>query len=170
MDRAGNLHFLQLTDQEGVFVLEHKTWGDSGWTTHEDKEIYIQNRGVPVSISADISIEGNLHISILVDYPDLGDEVQSSLLRLEKSLELPTEIKAPQPSILPTAEPDEIVTEETELILPTPVSPTTSRRVLPVSLSRNITGFLLLGGLLVLISFFFIPIFRKRNISKKTSK
>jgi hypothetical protein len=166
MDRTGNLHFLQLTTEDNLIILNHHMWDGSRWVSQKPKELYIQDRGVLSSITAGVSSKGNLLVSVLADYPYLTDELKSGILSVGKSLGLPEEIQTPYPAIITVAEPTVVATEEISNILETPtqISPV---RGLNFSLSslanKNLIGFLLLGGIIVLIFVIFRPNARKKR-------
>jgi hypothetical protein len=169
VDQAGNLHFFQLTAKEAQITLEHRMWNGSRWVSEEPKNIYIQDRGVPSSVAAAVSSSGDLFVSIVVDYPYLTDEVKTSIIRISKSVQLPAGIKTPEPSLIPTPQLVVTTTEDISGVLqPTEISP-----ILPTSApasSKNLVGLLLLGGLLALVSIFFLSPFRKRDKTKGPSQ
>jgi hypothetical protein len=173
MDRAGNLHFLQLTGKDNLTFLSHM-WNGSSWISQEPQELYIKDRGIPSSITAGVSSNGDLLVSVLVDYPYLTSELKWGILSLGKSLELPEEMQTPYPAIIAVAEPTSGVAEDMSNILQSTAQtlPVSDLNNLPSSSSRNknLVGILLLGGLIVLISIIFLSIFRKHDNPKKTSK
>ncbi len=169
-DRTGNLHFLQLTGEGNLLILNHM-WDGSRWISQEPKELYIKDQGVPSSITAEVSSQGNLLVSVLVDYPYLTDESKSSIICISKSLGLPEEIPTSSPSFIATVEPAAVKTQETTDILqsPTQVPSVSDLSDSSPFLSKSQVGLLLLGGILVLLSIIFWPIFRNRDNPKKRS-
>lgn len=166
MDRTGNLHCLQLTTENNLIILNHHMWDGSRWVSQKPKELYIQDRGVLSSITAGVSSKGNLLVSALADYPYLTDELKSGILSVGKSLGLPEEIQTPYPAIIAVAEPTVVVSEDISNILQTPTQ-TSALSGLTSSLSsllnKNLVGFLLLSGIIVLIIVIFRPNARKKK-------
>jgi hypothetical protein len=173
MDRAGNVHLLQLTNQDNVIVLEQQMWNGSGWISQNPKEIYLRDQAIPSSITASVSSKGNLLTYVLADDPNLANGLKSSISSLNKSLNLPEEIPSPYPAIIPVAEAAVVLTEATSEVLqsPTQISPATDLNTSSSSLSqiKNLVGILLVGGILILIIVIFRPISRKPDKLQKTS-
>lgn len=165
MDTAGRLYFLQLVSNDKTTIL-NKIWNGSNWISEEPKELYINDRVVPSSITTTITSNGNLLLSVLVDYPYLSDGLKNDLLTVGKSLELPEVTQTPYAAIIPSVQPTHIAAEATSAILlaPTPDLPVASSNKFWLFLSgnKNLVGFLLLGGILIMIVVVFRPLSRKR--------
>lgn len=175
IDLAGNLYFLQLTGKDNQMISGYK-WNGLNWSSQVSKVLYIKEPRVLSSIAAGVSSKGHLLVSILVDYSSsLTEELESDILSTGISLGLPDKMPTPYPAVIATAEPSEIMTGETPntayTVQPSaPVSSITSVSDFPSSSSKNLVGFLLLGGILGLISIILWPISRKRANSKRLSQ
>lgn len=169
MDTAGNLYFLQLTSNDNISILDH-IWNGSGWSSEEPKELYNKDRVVPSSITANITLSGNLVVSVSVDYPYLSDELKNEISSVGKSLELPEVVQTPYAGIIPSVESTTIMAVETSAVMPPPTteSPLTGLNDSPSFLSRNknLIGLLMLGGILFLIIVLYWPVFKKQKIQK----
>jgi hypothetical protein len=172
MDKTGNIHFLQLTGKESLTIVD-QLWNGSRWVAQTPKVIYISDRGVPSSLTASISSKGNLLVSVLVDYPYATNELQGSILSVDRSLGLPKEIQNPSPVILAPVGPSVSVAEEkTDVVQPSSQEPSVKNIKESPSWfvkNRNLIGVLLVGTILLLIIVIFRPISRKQNDLKKTS-
>jgi hypothetical protein len=173
IDKAGNLYFLQLSNEDRLKILDH-TWNGSGWTSQEPKEFYIKDRGTPTALTAGVSSQGNLRLSVLVSYPDLTGQAKSGIWSLGKTLQLPPDVLAPAPAILPGLEASVVVTEPAAdpLQSPTQVSPlqNLNRSSRPISANKNLVGVLLLGGIVVLLVIIFRPFTRPQANPKKSTE
>ena len=173
IDAAGNLYFLQLSGDDRLKILDH-TWNGSGWTSQEPQEFFIKDRGTPTALTAGISSQGNLRLSVLVSYPDLTGQSKNGVLSLGKTLPLPQDVPAPAPAILPASGVGVVVTEAVldPLLSPTQASPVINlnRSTNPISENKNLVGLLLLGGIAVLLVIIFRPFSRTQANPKKTSE
>jgi hypothetical protein len=173
MDKAGNIHFMQLAGKENLTIVD-QMWNGSRWVPQTPKDLYISDRGVPSAISASISSKGNLLVSVLVDYPYAVNELKGSILSVSKSLGLPKGIQTPSPVILAPAGSSISVTEEKmDVVQPSSQDPSVKNIEDAPSWfvkNRNVIGLLLVGTILLLIIFIFRPISRKQNDPKKTSQ
>jgi hypothetical protein len=169
-DVAGNMYFLQLTGKNNQTIFS-EVWNGSNWSGQDPKELYIKDSGIPSSITASVSPTGDLVATVLVNYPFLNDEYKNSVFSMSKPLELPEVIPTPYTAAIAVAEPKISVTEELPNVLESPpqVTSVTNLNDLPSSVSgnKNMVGFLLLGGVIVLIIVIFRPIVWKKNTRKK---
>jgi hypothetical protein len=173
MDRAGNIHFLQLAGEENLTIVD-QMWNGSRWIAQTPKDLYISDRGVPSAITASISSKGNLLVSVLVDYPYATNELKGSILSVSRSLGLPKGIQTPSPVILAPAGPSISVTEEKTDVVQPPSQDLSVKNIKETpswfAKNRNLIGLLLVGTILLLVIVIFRPISRKQNDLKKTSR
>jgi hypothetical protein len=164
IDRAGNLHLLELSGDRPT--ISDQVWNGSQWTPQELKELYVRDRGIPNSIAGSISSEGNLLLSVAIDFPPTTGPVQDGIVSVDKSFSLPKDIPASpaytivtQPSVVATAGASDAVSSSTQ------TSPLSGLSDSQSSLERNknIVGLLLVGGVLILIILIFRPIARRQK-------
>ncbi len=165
VDRAGNLHLLELTGQEHPMISD-QMWNGAQWTPQELKELYVRDHGIPTSISGSVSSDGNLLLSVLVDFPPTTDQVPHGILSVGKSLNLPKDIPA-SPSYVIAAQPVAAATAGASDVDPLSTQPSPlaglSDQQASLEKNKNVVGLLLVGGVLLLIIFIFRPIARKQN-------
>jgi hypothetical protein len=173
MDAAGNLEILQLYGSNG-YMIQDERWDGSAWNEQPAKEVYIGNHGVPYAITANTSSQGNLLVSVSVAYPYLPEGSRTDILSLGKSVELPAVIPTPYAAIIPVGKPIATAVGATPVVqaFATNDLPAAGLNDSPSFLSghRNLVGFVLLGGILVLIIAMFRPTSTKQNRQKSTPK
>jgi hypothetical protein len=159
------LHFLQLTSKENLIRLQQWGWKDSHWISQEPTELHIQNREVPTSIVAEVSLKGNLLLSILVNDIELSDLLQSSVIAMSESLGLSQEITTPFPAIIVPTQSASAMTEDTAT-WSTPTSSVSAMSGSSLPSYKNLVGFLVLSGILILLGLIFRPLHRKQKSSE----
>lgn len=171
--QADNLHFLQLSNENG-WIIRDDEWDGSRWAHQESKSLVIGGKGVPYSLSASISMKGDLLASVLVKYPESIDGLKTEVISIGRSLGLSGQISNSPSAIIPTNIP--IATPKVDAsdltTLPTQTSPLIGLNDSSSFLSkiRNIVGFLLLVGILVSIVVFLLPGSRNRDRNRKIIK
>ena len=165
MDRAGNLHLLELAGQDHPMISD-QVWNGSQWNSQEVKELYVRDHGIPSAIAGSISWDGNLLLSVVADFPPATDRVTHGILTVGKSFDLPKDLPASppyliaaQPAAVATAGSSEVVSSSTQ------TSPLNSLSDPQASLetNKNIVGLLLVGGVLLVIILIFRPSARRQN-------
>ena len=165
MDQAGNLHLLELAGQDHPMISD-QVWNGSQWSSEKVKELYVRDHGIPSAIAGSISSDGNLLLSVVVDFPPAIDQVAHGILSVDKSFNLPEDLPASLPYVIAsqpvaasTAGPSEVVSSSTQ------TSPLDNLSDPQASLekNKNIVGLLLVGGVLILIILIFRPIARRQN-------
>lgn len=173
IDPSGTMDLLQLSSVDSLAIQDER-WDGSAWTAQDPKELYVSDRGLATSIAAGLTSGGNLVVCVAVDYPFLTDVLKNDILSVGKSLELPAVIPTPYGAIIPAAKPIATVVEGTPNVLPvsTGVPSLAGLNDSPSFFSdhKNLVGFALLGGILVLIVAIFRPASSKANRQKKGSK
>jgi hypothetical protein len=173
MDRAGNLDLLQLSSTD-AHLIEDNRWNGSAWVSQPPKEVYISDRGVPLSISANTSSQGSLVVSVSVAYPYLPDGARNDILSIQKSLEMPAAIPTPYAALIPALRPNITTNAATPDVAPLATKDLSAAGLddAPSFLTgrRNLVGLLLLAGILVLIVAMFRPVSTKQKRQKSTSK
>jgi hypothetical protein len=150
-------------------------WNGSRWIPQASKDLYTSNRGIPSSITASVSSEGNLVVSVMVDYSEMTDGLMTNVLSVGKFIDLPQEGQNSQPAILVAAvAPTVVATAESPAVIEpsaqdSPVQSIKETRSL-LTENRNLVGLLLVGVILLLIVVVFWPLSRKHANLKKTSE
>lgn len=171
MDGIGNIHFIQVDENDNIIVTNHR-WDGSRWAHQEPNKLNVNKQVMPSLLSAEIDLRGKQFLTILVNYQDFSGALKNDIMSTARSLERLGEIPTHQPVLIPTHTGDfmfEEISETPELPTqaPTPVNFNSS----PSSLTRyeNLVGYFIIGILLVIIIVVFRPPskWRKLNENKK---
>jgi hypothetical protein len=173
IDRAGNLDFVQLDSTDNLFILDHR-WDGSGWIYQTPKKLYLKDRSVPSSITANTTSKGNLLVSVSLDYPFLTDEKKNDILSLGKLVSLPKAVQTAYPAVLPAAKATAMMIKGTpDALQPSATdSPPAGLNDSPPFLygTKNLIGFVLLGGIVLLLVRIFRPVSGKQKNQNKTPR
>lgn len=164
VDPIGNLHLLQLVDEDKFFI-DDRRWDGIRWNSQESKDLDIKNNGLPISLAASITSKGYLVAVTSMNYPDPGGLSKTEIFSLGYSLQMSGDIATPYPAYVPTVGPDNILIEDTPIALQTPtqISPLAGINDTKPLVSKNLIGFLLVAGILVLIVFVVWPRSKKNG-------
>jgi hypothetical protein len=172
IDGAGGLHLLQVESKENPIILD-QMWNGFAWIPQVSKEVYLQERAVPVSVAAAITAKGNLLAAIALDFPFFPDPQKNNSISVERALELPDNVPAPYlgiiPAIEPTANPAEGISDA--LLPATQEATKQDLQDLPSFLSgkKNLVGGILVGGIIIVLAAVFLPRSRKHKKQNKAS-
>jgi len=153
LDPSGGLHLLHLTDSNNLVVIDHLVWNGSQWLPQDSKELRINTFGIPSSLGAVVSTDGKLFVSVAIDYANRFTETESEILNVARSLDLRENVQELNPVFIPTiATTSNQGGEIPETFLTPTQSPleNLSDPASTLSRRRNITGILLVGGVLIL--------------------
>ena len=157
IDQAGNLHFMQLFDDDSKIFREWE-WVDARWRLLETRKVYFEGHYTPVSIKAGVTQNGTIQVLLLLEHLDVNEEFESTLLNTRRSINL-TDVSQGL-SIASIATPVATVTpntiSETQLDS-TPLSPLVEQSKLTSSRGKNVIGLILVTLITILFLVFVLP-------------
>jgi hypothetical protein len=157
-DGLGNLHFVQLlknrnatTDKQDNLTLQDWKWTGSSWEFASSRNLVIRGQEKKYSLTADITSEGILGVSMSVKYSDSEDNIHNEILTFNRFLNEPKTLSEPIVAFIPTPVnfssateiPDSLPTQSVDLSTLNNDSLTSSRTV------RNILGIVIIVVVLV---------------------
>jgi hypothetical protein len=155
LDWSGDLHFLQVTQQDGQ-TLQEWGWTNERWQLLESKKVAGRESITPTLIESGITSTGR--IFALLAFEELMDGgIQTHILSLNRTLEMTgfsqpalASIPAPSSSLSPTPDPGLVPTS-------TPALPLAEIDDRPSGVNRNMVGFALIASVVVFILMLTVP-------------
>lgn len=167
LDRAGNLHFLEIYNENPPTVTEQE-WNGSVWTPQEAIQFNNMDQSSWISITASLTSHGVLNASLLANFPNSAGEWKYKIMSTVRNVGLNENLPTPAPALLATMKSEPLVPVSPSEILETPTQSSTLAEI-DVSQSlrtrnRNLVGLLFVGGIVIVM----VVIFRPR--SKQSNK
>jgi len=175
LSHDGYLHFVQLVNSDNVFLLQDWSWDGSNWISEESAELTNQEIGsdnTQASISAGITLNGNMSVAVLVHYQFQVGEDQNIISTIDRILDEPkpdfqpalTQILDRDPTIEPSVpqeqpeiiSPTNVISENVTIQPTSTISGPTPTYDAPAHANKNIVGIILVIALLVISIFAFI--------------
>jgi hypothetical protein len=108
-DRSGNLHFIQLlknqnasTDKQDNLALQDWKWTGSSWEFASDRNFVIRGQEKKYSLTADITSEEILGVSLSVKYSDSENNVHNEIQTFKRFLDDANTFNEPIVALIPT--------------------------------------------------------------------
>lgn len=153
VDQAGNLHLLQLVENDGVNIIHHE-WNGLQWSTQETHELKkLEGLNATYELVSSLSPVGDFLAIGLMNYHDLTGREFSELSNVERSLDIPASSTTMQSAMIPTLDSSSTVDGTQEVIsTPTLTSPLANLYEPSASIAqnRNLVGSLFLIVALIL--------------------
>jgi hypothetical protein len=160
MDPFGNLYFLQLAGEKDPSILT-QVWNGSGWKKQEPKLLGVDTKDLDFSTIASSASTGYLVASLAAASSDLTSEWRSEILSASQLLKHVGSSPTPFSAIIPNANPVGGAVTQDVLSVSGTSTPTQSPLAAiqdtqpALSKTRNLVGFLLLGGIMSAIVLMF---------------
>lgn len=157
-DRSGNLHFIQLlknrnasTDKQDNLALQDWKWTGSSWEFASERNLVIRGQEKKYSLTADITSEGILGVSLSVRYSDSENNIHNEIQTFKRFLDDANILNEPIAALIPTPVnfsnateiPNVLSTQSVDLSTLNNDSLTSSRMV------RNIIGIVIIVVVLI---------------------
>jgi hypothetical protein len=169
-DGLGNLHFIQLlknrnasTEKQDNLTLQDWKWTGLGWEFASSRNFVVRGQEKKYSLTADITSDGILGVSMSVKYSDSENNVHNEILTFKRFLDDPKTLSEPIVALIPTPLnssgateiPEVTPTQSVDLSTLRDDSLTSSRTV------RNILGIIIIVVVLVVTG---IILIRRRKV------
>lgn len=164
-DGAEQLHFIQLIREnddlavkQDNLVIQDWYWSDSRWEFASDNDVIINGEGIDYSVTAAITSDGFLGVSVLTQYSDLENDIHNEIQTFNRFLGESDTLKEPLVALIPTPialmgltpAPDILPTQPTDpSVLHDDNSSTTSTQ-------RNIVGLVIIGVVMIVAALLLI--------------
>lgn len=153
-DGSGNLHFIQLlknnnatTTTQDNLILQDWKWTGSSWEFASSSNIVIRGQGKNYALTADITSDGFLGVSISAEYSDFENIMQNEILSFNRFLDDATTSDRPMVALIPTPVVLSNATETSDTLPTQPVdlSELYDNNVAGSSRMRNVIGIIIIA-------------------------